>query len=170
MQMLGAGGLPTLSDGVRAADDANPRGYLEWEPIKRVRASPQLLERARGRAVKVVSALLHDLPAGHRYQVLFAIRSLAEVQASQLEMLRALGRSVDDGVTESELGAHLEEVRAWLRHQPHFETCYLDYRALLHEPLPVARRIQAFLGRELDVRAMAAAVDPLLYRQRGGGS
>ena len=167
MQMLDAGGLPPLSDGVRAADSANPRGYLEWEPIKRIRASPQLLEQARGRVVKVVSALLPDLPAERRYRVLFAIRSIGEVQASQLAMLRALGRSGDDGVSEPELEGHLDEVRTWLRRQPHFETCYLDYQEVVSEPLAAAERIRGFLGCELDVEAMAAVVDPLLYRQRG---
>jgi hypothetical protein len=167
MQMLDAGGLPPLSDGVRGADGANPRGYLEWEPIKQIGTSPQLLEQARGHAVKVVSALLSDLPRDHRYQVLFATRAVGEIQASQLEMLRTLGRSGDDGVTGAELEGHLDEVRKWLRRQPHFETCYVDYRETLSEPLVVAERIRGFLGLELDVEAMAAVVDPRLYRQRG---
>jgi hypothetical protein len=34
----------------------------------------------------------------------------------------------------------------------------------------VARRIQAFLGRRLDIDRMAAAVDPSLYRNRRTGS
>ena len=38
MQMLAAGGLPALTDGERAADDSNPRGYFEYEPVKRLRA------------------------------------------------------------------------------------------------------------------------------------
>ena len=169
MQMLDAGGLPALSDGVRVADTANPRGYLEWEPIKRIRTAPQLLEQARGHVVKVVSALLHELPGELRYQVLFAIRPIGEVQASQLEMLRVLGRSEEDGVTESELGAHLDEVCTWLRRQPHVETCFVDYRDVVSDPLASARSIRQFLGRELDVQAMATVVDPLLYRQRGDG-
>ena len=38
MQMLQAGGLPAMTDGLRAADDNNRRGYLEYEPVKRLRA------------------------------------------------------------------------------------------------------------------------------------
>jgi hypothetical protein len=167
MQMLEAGGLPPLSDGVRAPDGSNPRGYLEWEPIKRIRRSPQLLEQARGRAVKVVSALLADLPRDFHYRVLFAVRAIDEVQASQLALLRRLGRSEHDGVTGSELEGHLGEVRSWLRRQPYFEICYVDYGEVLSEPLAVARRIRGFLGRDLDVEAMAAVVDPSLHRERG---
>jgi tetratricopeptide (TPR) repeat protein len=35
MQMLAAGGLPILTDGERAADEDNPRGYLEYAAAKR---------------------------------------------------------------------------------------------------------------------------------------
>src|SRR5262250_1665588 len=34
MQMLVAGGLPALTDGLRSADENNPRGYFEWQPAK----------------------------------------------------------------------------------------------------------------------------------------
>jgi tetratricopeptide (TPR) repeat protein len=34
MQMLAAGGLDVLSDGLREADEDNPRGYLEFAPVK----------------------------------------------------------------------------------------------------------------------------------------
>ena len=34
MQMLEAAGIPILSDGLRAADEDNPRGYFEFEPVK----------------------------------------------------------------------------------------------------------------------------------------
>ena len=34
MQMLSAGGLPALTDDLREADESNPRGYFEFEPVK----------------------------------------------------------------------------------------------------------------------------------------
>ena len=34
MQMLEAGGVPVLTDGLRAADDDNPKGYYEFELVK----------------------------------------------------------------------------------------------------------------------------------------
>jgi hypothetical protein len=36
MRMLEAGGLGLLSDGARAADEDNPRGYYEYEHVKRL--------------------------------------------------------------------------------------------------------------------------------------
>ena len=34
MRMLEAGGLPVVTDGRRTADDDNPKGYYEFEPVK----------------------------------------------------------------------------------------------------------------------------------------
>ena len=63
MQMLQAGGMKLLTDELRAADQHNPRGYLEYEPVKRSGADVSWLERAGGRAVKVIHLLLRHLPA-----------------------------------------------------------------------------------------------------------
>ena len=37
---------------------------------------------------------------------------------------------------------------------------------VLEDPVPHARRIAEFLGRDLDIEAMASIVDPELYRNR----
>ena len=37
MQMLAAGGFPVLTDEARPPDDHNPRGYLEYAPVKALR-------------------------------------------------------------------------------------------------------------------------------------
>ena len=62
MQMLQAGGIPILTDNVRQADDDNPRGYYEFEPVKRTKQDPSWLNAANGKAVKMVYLLLRDLP------------------------------------------------------------------------------------------------------------
>ena len=36
MNMLGAGGLPLVTDGKRPADADNPKGYFELERVKRL--------------------------------------------------------------------------------------------------------------------------------------
>src|SRR5215472_13543471 len=88
MQMLAAGGIPVLSDGMRQPDSDNPRGYYEWEPIKQLPEEPSLIAQAEGRAVKVISSLLLTLPQGHDYRLIFMLRPLDEVLASQAVMLR----------------------------------------------------------------------------------
>ena len=88
MQMLQAGGMPLLTDGRRAADGDNPKGYCEFEPAKRLKDDASWLGAAEGRAVKLVSALLFDLPPERRYRVIFMTRDLDEVLASQRDLLR----------------------------------------------------------------------------------
>ncbi|HVV44348.1 MAG TPA: alkaline phosphatase family protein, partial [Bryobacteraceae bacterium] len=46
MQMLSAGGLPALTDGVRSADEDNPRGYFELEAVKQMQNGAPWLEEA----------------------------------------------------------------------------------------------------------------------------
>jgi hypothetical protein len=67
MQMLEGGGVPAVTDNVRAADVDNPRGYYEFEKVKRIREDASWLAETRGRAVKIVSQLLYDLPSSERY-------------------------------------------------------------------------------------------------------
>jgi len=64
MQMLAAGGVPILSDGARQADEDNPHGYFEFEPVKQLLKNSQWLFEARGKAVKIVAPLIGALPRG----------------------------------------------------------------------------------------------------------
>src|SRR6185312_9405208 len=53
MQMLAAGGVPVMSDGLREADEDNPRGYLEYEPVKNLLKDASWLGEGRGKALKI---------------------------------------------------------------------------------------------------------------------
>ena len=53
-----------------------------------------------------------------------------------------------------------------LTHRPWFEMLEVHYTEILAKPLEGAQRINAFLGGSLDPEAMAAVVDPDLYRNR----
>lgn len=166
MQMLAAGGLPVLADGVRAPDASNPRGYLEWEPARRLAAEPERIAAARGRAVKVISALLPALPARERYRVIFVERDPAEVHASQAAMLRALGREDPGGASAEDLARHVERVRAWLAAWPPARAVFVGHRETLERPRETAARVLGALDLPLKADAMAAAVDPALWRTR----
>jgi hypothetical protein len=91
MQMLAAGGMQVITDGERTADPDNPRGYYEWGRIKRLQQEPQCLVEAEGKAVKFISQLLLALPSDRDYRIIFMQRPLAEVVASQAEMIRRRG-------------------------------------------------------------------------------
>ncbi len=169
MQMLAVGGMPVVSDGERKADPDNPRGYYEWERIKLLPQQPDLIAEAEDKVVKVISQLLFALPAGHAYQIVFMERPLPEVVASQAEMIRRRGTSgaaLPPAALIAGLGAHLNQVNAWLKGKPDILVCRVGYHEVLRDPLPTAEKIQAFLGRALDLEAMARQVDSSLYRQR----
>ena len=169
MQMIEAGGVPVLSDARRSADNDNPRGYYEYEPVKSTRKDASWVANAVGKAVKVVHLLLMDLPAVHQYKVIFMRRPLEEVLASQTKMLHRKeqeGASLSPEQLAKAFGRQLDKVANWLADQSNFDVLYVEHRQVLADPQAQAARINQFLGGTLDTTAMAAVVDPSLYRQR----
>ena len=89
MQMLAAGGVRVLTDGLRAADEDNPRGYQEFEPVKNLLNDSAWLLEGRGKAVKSRGAVIDALPAALPCRVILSERNLDEVLDSQERMLNA---------------------------------------------------------------------------------
>jgi hypothetical protein len=175
MMMLKAGGVPLLTDDVRLADENNPNGYFEFEPVKRLDSAgdPAWLAGAGGRAVKIISFLLTWLPETHDYRVLFMQRDLDEVIASQEQMLLRRGESADGAGADAmrEIYAqHLEQVERFLSNRRCFTRLPVSYRGAIERPIVEARRISDFLGGSLDVERMAAVANPQLYRNRRAAS
>ncbi len=168
MRMLEAGGVSILTDGEREADIDNPRGYYELEKVKQVKTDASWLPQAQGKAFKMVSMLLLDLPAGYRYKILFMKRRLEEILASEQKMLERLGktRDVDDATMAAMFTKHLSHVKGWLDEQPHMEWLEMDFNAMLTDPKPWLDRLPTFLEHELDLARMAQVVEPTLYRNR----
>lgn len=170
MQMLHAGGIPVLTDDARPPDADNSSGYLEYAPVLRTATDASWVAQAPGKAVKVVYALLRQLPRGFEYRVLWMRRRLGDVIASQERMLARRGAAADAALSRERLaavfGAQLAETEAWLAQQPSFRVLALDYTEVVANPQRAARAIDAFLGGGLDREAMAAAVDPRLVRPR----
>jgi hypothetical protein len=170
MQMLVAGGMTPLSDGERQADPDNPRGYLEWERIKTLPNDPACIAEAEGKVVKVISRLLLSLPAGYEYRAVFMQRPLAEVLASQDQMLRRRGtykEGTDPAVIAAAFEKHLREVYAWLEGKPYVKSVRVPYYDLLNKPRESSQQIAEFLGMPLKIDAMVRQVDASLYRNRG---
>jgi len=169
MQVLEAGGMAPLTDHVRTPDSDNPKGYYEFEPVKKTKEDPSWLTDAGGKVVKMVYRLLYDLPADHEYRVVFMRRDLTEVLASQKVMLERLGK---DGAAlsaermEALFRRQIGEFEQWVAGQPCFAVLDVGYKDMIDRPAAQAQRLDAFLGGGLDVEAMAAVVDPSLYRQR----
>lgn len=169
MKMLEAGGLSVLSDGLRTADTDNPEGYYEFERVKQLdKGDVAWLAEAEGKVVKVISALLEHLPPGYQYRVIFMNRRMEEVLASQRKMLAHRGEASDIGDEKLAelLGKHLRKVKSWLAAQPNFHLLEVDYNNMLGDPRPYGQQINRFLAGILNEEAMAAVVNPTLYRNR----
>ena len=169
MQMLDRGGIPALVDNVRKPDEDNPKGYYEFEPVKQTKKDPSWLEGAAGKVVKMVHMLLLDLPPQYEYRVVFMRRNIREVVTSQNVMLRRHGKATDDlpeGKLVEMFEAQLAKVDRYLLEHPCFKVLPIQYNEALKAPQPVIEALNAFLGGGLDTRAMAAVVDPSLYRNR----
>ncbi len=167
--MLRAGGLPLLTDGVRAADEDNPEGYFEYEAVKRTCQDAGWLASAGGRAVKMVHLLLLDLPGGYRYRVILMRRAIEEVLASQQAMLARSGR-VGAGLPAERLAAaytqQIEVVLQALHTRAGFQVLEVQHRKCLEAPERAAGAVNDLLGGGFDTAGMAAAVRPGLHRQR----
>jgi broad-specificity NMP kinase len=170
MKMLEAGGIPPLTDAIRSADEDNPKGYFEFERVKKLdKGDTAWLAEANGKSIKVISALLKHLPPTQQYRVIFVQRHMPEILASQRKMLHNRGEDADkmDDAAMAELfGKHLQQTEQWLAEQANFRTLYLHYSDIIADPEKAAGQINAFLGGQLDVAGMATAVDPHLYRNR----
>lgn len=173
MQMLEAGGIEPMTDRERVADVDNPQGYYEWEAIKQIGKRPELLddEAVNGRAIKCTSMLLPRMPAKHDYKVIFMLRPIAEVAASQRAMTSRLGTkaaNLDTEQLQRGLTAHREETLRWLATAPDMKFIEIDYPTLIREPLPQISRLIDFLGKDRlpSSEKMATVVDPSLYRKR----
>ncbi len=174
MKMLEAGGVPILTDGKRTADDSNPKGYFEFEPVMRLQEDPdkRWLVEARGKAVKIISFLLASLPETHNYKVIFMHRDLHEVMASQSKMLEKRGESrgadadADDDALLASYQKDVEKTKRLLARRSCFDVLDVDYKEVLDNASGAAARIGTFVGGGLDISGMAAVVDQQLYRNR----
>jgi hypothetical protein len=167
MQLISAGGVPALVDHVRTPDTDNPRGYYEFERVKKVKDDATWLPDARGKVVKMVSQLLYDLPTTERYRIVFMERDLDEVLDSQEKMLIRLGHPV---APRAEIARafemHLNRLHKWLAEQPNFTVLRVRYADVIARPSEEVGRVNLFLGGHLNVEAACVTVDPSLYRNK----
>ncbi len=125
MKMLEVGGIPPLTDRARVADEDNPKGYYEFERVKKLPQDTSWLPEAEGKAVKMVSMLLYDLPKDRAYKIIFMRRQMEEILASQKKML--LRRNKDMIVNDAEMRelftGHLKNITGW--HSNQIFKCYM---------------------------------------------
>lgn len=174
MQMLAAAGLPLKTDDLRESDEHNPRGYFEWEPIKRLSEDPSCIDQAAGHVVKVVSSQIGYLLTGRSYRVIWMSRAMEQIVVSQERMIRDQHPERDMGERASRqamLKSHHGSVLEALRRQAaagELELIEMTYQRCLEEPDLVACQIAEFLGIDTTetLPAIVAVIDRGLHRAK----
>jgi predicted AlkP superfamily phosphohydrolase/phosphomutase/tetratricopeptide (TPR) repeat protein len=169
MQMLQAGGMDLMHDGKREADEDNTEGYWEWEEIKSLKKKPRLIEKADGKVIKVISALLPQLPPRHRYRIIFMLRPVQEVVDSQWKMLERSGqvpRSEKEHLIQTQK-THVEQTLARLRQRKDVELIEIDYPEMVANPGTQLSALKDFLGDKVpDSNKLKSAIRPNLHRNK----
>lgn len=173
MKMLESAGLKILTDQLRKADESNPKGYYEYERVKKLKEGEfDWLPEARGKVVKIISALLEYLPNQYTYKIIFMRRNMDEILSSQRQMLLRDGQQADQAADEKLARLyqeHLDKVETWLAQQPNMECLSISYNETIGNPEETISRVNTFLGGSLDEKRMSQAVDKNLYRERQPG-
>jgi len=169
MRMLEAGGMEIVTDNARRADDDNPRGYFEYERVKKLKEDASCLDECHGKAVKIISMLLFDLPSNRKCRIIFMQREMQETLSSQRVMLQRLGKK-DDNIGDEKMAEkfekHLRQVEAWIDKQEHLDVLYVKYNEVIEDSQKQAERVNEFLGKELNIKKMVGVIEKSLYRQR----
>jgi hypothetical protein len=167
MQMLDNGGVKVVTDNIRTADTDNPKGYYECELVKKIKQDASWVPATRGKAFKMVSQLLYDLPATEVYRIIFMERDMDETLLSQEKMLQRLGRlAAPRESMKRNFSIHLQRLFEWLPQQRNLTVLRICYNDLVANPRKHAERVSEFLSRSANVEEMIRTVDPSLYRNR----
>ena len=171
MRMLEAAGIPALTDRQRTADEDNPHGYFEIEAAKSPAAVADLAVKAAGHCVKITIPQIRQVPGAMVARVIHVKRDLAEVIASQSKMLARTGRqpAAPAAVLIPAFQRLLADAEKFLQSAAGFQVFTVDYRQLVQEPGASAAAMAAFLDKPDAGAAMAACIEPGLYRNRGEG-
>jgi tetratricopeptide (TPR) repeat protein len=174
MQMLVAGGLPPLTDGIREADISNPRGYYEYDIAKQLGSDADWISEGKGKVVKIVAQLLPLLPrkidgAPAHYRIVFMERALEEVVSSQRVMLdrqQRKGAALDQTRLAEIFFGQLQKIQTVITDRG-IPCIRVQHAEAIRDPLSVANQLNRFFEKSLDTTALAGAVDPTLYREQG---
>ncbi len=169
MQIMDKGGFNVLTDKVREADNNNPKGYYEFEPVKKLMVDKSWLPQAKGKTVKIIAQLLPFLPADYEYKIIFMRREMGEVLQSQQIMLGrekdAKSKAFPMGLSEA-FAKQLEKVEHWIEMQPNVEIIDINYKDVIENPGAEIDRVISFLGKGGNKDEMMSVVDKNLYRNK----
>ncbi len=169
MQILESGGMKVVTDNIRKINEDNPQGYYEYEMVKKIKEDSGWLKETRGKAFKMISQLLYDLPSNENYKVIFMKRKMNEILASQSKMLERMGNS-KDSISDEKMGEffdkHLSKLVDWIEGRKYIDVLYIGYNDLLVNPEEHIKILNRFLNYRLNEEKAVKVIDKSLYRNR----
>ncbi len=169
MKMLDEGGIVPLMDHVREADADNPKGYYEFERVKGLPDDTAWLPEACGKVVKVLAELIKHLPTSYHYRIVFMMRNIDEIIASQKKMIIRRGEDPDvvsDPEMTELLRRYLKSLKMIINSKSNMDVLYISYNDIMNGPQGPVDELMEFFEGSLDRDAVMNAIDPSLYRNR----
>lgn len=165
MQMLHNGGADVLTDNLREQDINNPKGYFEFEPVKKLLKENSWLKEQNGKTIKIILQLLNALDMSCDYNIIIMKRDLGEVLLSQQKMLNKANATLNTKLMTT-FEQQWEKITSWLSGKPNIKVLYVNYSDVISNPQKEAERVNLFLNEKLDVTKMIQSVDASLYRNK----
>ena len=167
MQMMEKAGIPVLTDGVRKADENNPKGYYEHEGAKSLARNKAWLNNAHGKVVKVIAQQLKHLPEKHNYNIVFMLRDLQEIIASQHAMLSREGeKKAYPLALENSFRKSLLQITKWGKKKHNVAITFINHAETLKQPQLTAAIIKELTNSQTTLENLVCVVDKKLHRQK----
>lgn len=174
MQIMEKAGYDIFKDGIRIADDNNPKGYYEHERIKNLSRDKSVLEEIEEKSVtKIIAQLLLFLPKKFNYRIIFMMRDIHQVLQSQDKMLQRLSKTDDsikndrsDDALKESYQKTIQRIMSWSQAMPNVDLIFLNYAEVVSDPIKALSPLSEFLNKSLNIEELAHIVDPNLYRER----
>ncbi len=150
MRMLSFGGIDVIADEAKMVPNNkhDPYGCAELKNVG-VELAALTEEETANKAVKIVCPYATWIPIDRRVKVIFMLRDLTEIVTSLLAMRN---------IWDEDIAGSIAWTRGYLKHNE-IPTLFVKYREAINYPRATAIGIQDFLGIDIDVDAMARAVD-----------
>ena len=161
MSMVENAGIGVLTDNIRVADDSNPGGYYEYEPVKQLHKNQAWLEEAKGMAVKVVLPHVFRLPKKYRYKIIFIKRDVGDVLMSQEVMKQRSNPNHKIAYNFSlykQFEEELHKLENWAESSPNIEMLTLDYDQTVSNASVSAEKLQVFLNSTVELEQIASSI------------
>ena len=183
MRMLESCGIPIIQDGFKQSDENNPHGYYETRQVYDLHdGNLDVLDDSDGKAVKILPpTIVRHLPDDRQFKTIFLTRNPQEVGKSfyKYHVYQSTLRGNPVVQTEEQYLSHfipdhlrrIGTAKEWVSTHSNFDVLWVEHNALMNTPLVETTRICEFLSTDFpqytyNPAAMAALVDPALYRQR----